>query len=105
MEQDFIKQRIGSDGIEVLVPAETSTINELHRIIQQELTFDQIIPSSKQYVIDAIEAMVQQGAQGAVLGCTEFPLMIGPDDLSIPIFDTTTIHATAAAEFTLNATG
>ena len=105
MEEDFVKKRIGSGDIEVLVPDETSTIDELHRIIQRELTFDQIIPSSKKYVIDAINAMVQQGAQGAVLGCTEFPLMIGPDDLSIPIFDTTTIHANAAAEFTLNASG
>ena len=105
MEEDFVKQRIGSNGVKVLVPDETSTIDELHRIIQQELTFDRIIPSSKQYVIDAINAMVQQGAQGAVLGCTEFPLMIGPDDLSIPIFDTTTIHANAAAKFTLNASG
>ena len=103
MEEDFVKNRIGSEGIEVLVPAETSTINELHRIIQQELTFDKIISASKQYVIDAIDAMVQQGAQGAILGCTEFPLMIEPDDLHIPIFDTTTIHARAAAEFTLNA--
>ena len=103
MEEDFVKKRIGSEGVKVLVPDQASTIDELHRIIQQELTFDRIIPASKQYVIDAIEAMVQQGAQGAVLGCTEFPLMIGPDDLSVPIFDTTTIHATTAAEFTLNA--
>lgn len=103
MEQNFVKDRIGRDGIEVLVPAEKTTIDELHRIVQQELTFDQIIPASKQYVTEAINAMVQRGAQGVVLGCTEFPLMFDQDDLGIPIFDTTQIHADAAAAFTLNA--
>ena len=103
MNETFVTQRIANNGIQVLVPNETTTIDELHRIIQKELTFDQIIPASKEYVLNAIDAMVQRGAQGVVLGCTEFPLMIDPDDLSIPIFDTTLIHATAAAEFTLNA--
>ena len=103
MEEEFIKKRIGGGDIQVLVPEETGTIEELHRIVQQELTFDQIITSSKHYVIDAINRMVQRGAQGVVLGCTEFPLMIKPDDLDIPIFDTTKIHAAAAAAFSLNA--
>jgi len=105
MQEDFVKQRIASNGIEVLVPTETNTLDELHRIIQRELTFDRIVPESKQYVIDTIEAMVRRGAQGVILGCTEFPLMIKPNDLNIPIFDTTTIHATAASEFTLNSAG
>ena len=103
MEQNFIKDRIARDGIEVLVPAKKETIDELHRIVQQELTFDQIIPASKAYVTNAINAMIQRGAQGVVLGCTEFPLMLKQSDLDIPIFDTTQIHATAAAAFTLNA--
>ena len=103
MIEDFVTHRIASDDIQVLVPDEMTTINELHRIIQHELTYNQITPTSKKYVINAIDAMVQQGAQGVILGCTEFPLMIGTNDLSIPIFDTTTIHAAAAAMFTLNA--
>ena len=105
MEENFVKDRIGRDGIEVLVPSEKATIEELHRIVQQELTFDRIIPTSKQFVTDAINAMVQRGAQGVVLGCTEFPLMFEQEDLNIPIFDTTQIHAAAAAAFTLNANG
>ena len=103
MEETFVKDRIGRDGVEVLVPAEKATIEELHRIIQQELTFDQITPASKQFVSGAIDAMVQRGAQGVVLGCTEFPLMFKQNDLDIPIFDTTQIHAATAAAFTLNA--
>ncbi len=103
MQENFIKNRIIRDGIQVIVPSDPTVIEELHRIVREELCLGQVIASSKQYVIDAIDEMVQQGAQGVVLGCTEFPLMIRPDDLKIPIFDTTSIHATAAAKFTLNA--
>lgn len=103
MEENFVKDRIARNGIDVIVPSEPSVIEELHRIIHQELIFGQVVPSSKRYVIDAINSMVQQGSQGVVLGCTEFPLMIRTEDLTIPVFDTTTIHANAAAKYTLNA--
>ncbi len=45
--------------------------------------------------------MIEQGAEGAVLGCTEFPLMIFKDDLKVPIFDTTKIHSSAAVDYIL----
>jgi aspartate racemase len=101
MEQDFITGRISKSNIEVLVPEDSSTINELHRIIQKELTFGIIDKRSKQYVVDILESMIDKGAEGVVLGCTEFPLMVSQNDLSVPIFNTTEIHSKAAADYIL----
>ncbi|WP_323756245.1 aspartate/glutamate racemase family protein [Roseivirga sp.] len=101
MEADFITSRIGQSGIEVLVPEAPEVIEELHRIIQKELTFGQIEESSKQYVLDTINRMVSQGAEGVILGCTEFPLMISESNLNVPIFNTTHIHSQAAVDFIL----
>ncbi len=102
MKESFVTGRISESCIEVLVPSSEKDINELHRIIQEELTYGKIISSSKRYVISVIQSFVDRGAEGVILGCTEFPLMITPSDLSIPIFNTTEIHAKAAVNFILN---
>ena len=101
MNEDFVTGKIAKHGIRVLVPDASQERDELHRIIQEELTFDQIKPRSKQFVLDSIKSMTDNGARGVVLGCTEFPLMISDSDLSIPIFNTTEIHALAAVDFVL----
>tara|TARA_R110001592_G_scaffold55740_12_gene170411 strand:+ start:868 stop:1566 length:699 start_codon:yes stop_codon:yes gene_type:complete len=101
MEADFITGRIDQSGIEVLVPEAPEVIEELHRIIQKELTFGRIEESSKQYVLDTINRMISHGAEGVILGCTEFPLMISESDLNVPIFNTTLIHSQAAVDFIL----
>lgn len=101
MQEDFVTDRIARHGIEVLVPQELAVIEELHRIIQKELTFGQITPSSKEYVLSTLQSMIDQGAEGIVLGCTEFPLMISPDDIPVPIFNTTEIHSKAATRYIL----
>lgn len=102
MSQPFVVSRIARHDIEVYVPEEKDEQEELHRIIQKELTFGKVEPESKEYVLDSIAKMVARGAKGIVLGCTEFPLMIFENDLEIPIFNTTEIHALAAVEFVLN---
>ena len=102
MEDDFISKRIENNGIEVLVPTNKETINELQRIIEDELTYGNIKASSKAYVMDVLQTMIDKGANGLVLGCTEFPLMLSEDDFSIPIFNTTLIHSQAAVDFILN---
>jgi aspartate racemase len=102
MEEDFVTARITKHDIEVLTPVDHQIIEELHRIIQEELTFGKIIPSSKSFVEDTIRTMMDLGAEGVILGCTEFPLMIHNNDLSIPIFNTTEIHAKAATDYILN---
>lgn len=102
MQEDFITGRMARHGIEVLAPEESDIITELHRIIQKELTFGQITDASKTYVLSTLQAMIDKGAEGAILGCTEFPLMISDKDLALPIFNTTEIHSDAAVRYILN---
>ena len=101
MEDAFVTQRIAAHGIEVSVPEDPAVVTELHRIIQQELTFHDLRAESKEFVIQQLQSMIAAGAQGAVLGCTEFPLMLDDTDLDVPLFNTTQIHATAAVDFIL----
>lgn len=101
MQDDFITGRIAARGIDVAVPNSPAVVQELHRIIQQELTFNRVLPKSKEWVVQQLQMMIENGAQGIILGCTEFPLMLNQLDLPVPLFDTTQIHAMAAADFTL----
>ncbi|MDN5204607.1 amino acid racemase [Fulvivirgaceae bacterium BMA10] len=102
MEEDFVTGRISKNNIKVLTPTDHFVIEELHRIIQKELTFGKVVPSSKSFVLESIKTMTDLGAEGVVLGCTEFPLMIREEDLDFPIFNTTKIHSKAATEYILN---
>ena len=104
MQDDFVTARIALHGIDVTVPDDPEAINELHRIIQHELTYNQIKPESKAYVTDQIQRMLDAGSAGVILGCTEFPLMFDEGDLPVPMFDTTRIHAVALARFVLAST-
>ena len=95
MEQDFYKARIEGFGIDVLVP-QTEERTEINRIIYEELCLGQIETTSKEYYLQVIEDLVNSGAQGIILGCTEIGLLIKQEDVNIPVFDTTVIHARAA---------
>lgn len=101
MSEDFVTERISRHKIDVLVPQDDDTLNELHRIIQEELSYGKVIEQSKRYVLNVIRDFVQSGAQGVVLGCTEFPLMIDDDELDIAVFNTAKIHALAGANYIL----
>lgn len=101
MQEDFITQRISNEGIEVIVPERPEQINELQRIIQEELTYGNIIASSKDYLLKLIQSNLELGVEAVILGCTEFPILIQEEDLSIPIFNTTEIHARAGVDFIL----
>ncbi len=102
MIENFITQKIANNNIEVLTPEGKENIDELHRIIQKELTYGNIVDRSKSYVLDIIGSMADKGAEGIVLGCTEFPLMIKEEDLEIAVFNTSKIHAEAGAEYILS---
>ncbi|MGH1364568.1 MAG: aspartate/glutamate racemase family protein [Calditrichia bacterium] len=101
MAEDYLKDRISQHDIEVLAPNNSTEIDELHRIIHKELSYGNVVAESKVYVMNVIKAMLEQGAKGVILGCTEFPIMIASDDLDVPIFNTAEIHAKAGAEFIL----
>lgn len=101
MLEDFITQKIANHNIEVLTPEKDEVIEELHRIIREELTYGNIVPKSKEYVVRVIQSFQKMGADGVVLGCTEFPLMINSAAMSIPVFDTAKIHSQAGVDFIL----
>ena len=100
MTEDFYKQRLIDAGLQILIP-DANARAEIHRIIYEELCQGQLLASSRQYYKQVIEDLAKQGAEGVILGCTEIGLLISQADSSIPVFDTTAIHAAAAVEFLL----
>lgn len=96
MELDFYKGLLKDEfGIEAEVPDENGR-ELVNRVIYEELTNGLIREESKQAYLSIIDELTQQGAKGVILGCTEIPLLIQQKDLSLPVFDTTRIHAYAA---------
>jgi aspartate racemase len=87
------------------VPTSANSQRELHRIIQQELQLGVFKPASRTYVLQQIEELRKRGAEGIVLACTEFPLIIKPEDLSVPVFDTTLLHSQMAVDFIIGKPG
>ena len=103
MEEEFYKGRLSQKyGLNVSIPnAEEREI--VHRVIYEELVLGKIIPRSKEQYMGIMERMVDQGAEGIILGCTEIGLLIHQEDSQVPLFDTTRIHAEAAVDFALMA--
>lgn len=96
MTQDFYKDQLIDMGIEVLIPNEQE-IEVVNDIIYHELCLGIVSEPSKRKYLDIIERLASQGAQGVILGCTEIGLLIHQEDTSLPVFDTTQIHAENAA--------
>ncbi|MBH5320926.1 aspartate/glutamate racemase family protein [Paenibacillus sp. GSMTC-2017] len=95
MEQDFYKARIASAGIEVIVP-NGEDIVIVNDIIYKELCLGKMEQSSRDYFKEVIQRLVDRGAEGIILGCTEIGLLIKQEDVDVPLFDTTVIHAIEA---------
>ncbi len=101
MEQPFYRGRLQENyGLEVLIPAADER-REVHRIIYEELVQGRIEAESRAAYVRVMQNLIEQGAEGIILGCTEIMLLVGPDDCSVPLFDTTTLHAVAAVEMAL----
>ncbi len=102
MERDFFKEiLIKKFGIEVLIPNEGDR-EIVHNIIYEELVHGKINAGSRGQYVRIIYEAVKNGAEGVVLGCTEIPLLIQQNDVALPTFDTTQIHAEKAVEFALS---
>jgi aspartate racemase len=100
MTQDFYKAKLENAGISVLIPDEQG-IETVNNIIYNELCLGTILETSKEKYCRIIKSLATQGAQAVVLGCTEIGLLIQQNDTSLPVFDTTEIHATKAAMLSL----
>jgi aspartate racemase len=84
----------------VLAPGEED-MNTIHQIIYSELCAGRIKASSRRVCADIISRLMNKGAEGIVLGCTELPLLIRSGDTHAPIFDTTRLHAEGAVDLAL----
>lgn len=100
MERPFYVQRLAERGVRCVLPDETQR-HEIHRIIFEELCRGEINEASRRWLGECIASLKAQGAQGVVLGCTELPLIVRPEDSPVPTFDTTALHALAAVDFAL----
>jgi aspartate racemase len=101
MQQDFYKGRLQAQfDLEILVP-DQSDQQQVNRIIFDELVVGRIEDKSRKIFRKIIQRLIDSGAQGIILGCTEIPLIVSPEDFDVPIFDTTYIHAEMAVEIAL----
>ncbi|MBV9830130.1 MAG: aspartate/glutamate racemase family protein [Marmoricola sp.] len=100
MSQSFYRDRLQSHGLHVLVPSEEDRAL-VHRIIYDELCLGVVRAESRAAYVDVVSRLVAEGAEGIILGCTEIELLIGPDDVSVPVFPTTRLHVEAAVDLAL----
>jgi len=102
MEQGFYRDRLKSLGVDVVVPGEVDRAR-IQRMIYEELVRGIINPQSRAALLQIVGAERAAGADGVILGCTEFGMLVGEGDIHIPTFNSTEIHARAGIEFALGA--
>lgn len=103
MEQDFYIGRLKEKfGIDALIPSQKEDRDTVHNVIYQELCRGIVRPESKEKYLEIINRLVNQGAEAIILGCTEISMLIKNDDCSVPVFDTTEIHARKAVDMAMN---
>jgi aspartate racemase len=100
MENGFYQEALTRKGITVLVP-DADDREYVNKVIYNELVAAQVRDESRAKFVAIIDRLATRGAQGVILGCTEIPLLISQADASVPLFDTTAIHAEAALDHAL----
>jgi len=101
MEEEFYRGRLRDKyGLDVLIPPEPDR-KIVNRVIFEELCRGQIKASSKEQYLKIMESLIQDGADGIIMGCTEIGLLVNASDTRVPLFDTTEIHARAAVAYAL----
>lgn len=101
MTQDFYKEKLIENGIEVVIP-DKEDIEIVNDIIYNELCLGIIRKESRKEYMRIIESLKEKGAKGVILGCTEIGLLIKQKDSTLPVYDTTEIHALVAVEEALS---
>ncbi|MDF0752430.1 aspartate/glutamate racemase family protein [Marinobacter sp. 71-i] len=97
MEQAFYRERLENAGIEVITPDEPQR-DVIHRVIYEELCRGEINPASRDAYLEIVASLAERGAQAVILGCTEIGLLIQQADTTVPLYDTTAIHASQVVE-------
>jgi aspartate racemase len=102
MEQDFYRARMEAvHGLQVLIPPEPDR-STIHDVIYAELVRGSVSEASKRRYLDVIGRLVDDGAEGIIAGCTEIELLVTSDDLYVPYFPSTNLHALAIADAALD---
>ena len=102
MVEDFLKNRLKENGLTVYTPDNTDVINEIDRIIFDELCKGNIKNSSRDYYVSVIKDMIKKyGINGIIFGCTEIEMLVQQENLDIPIFDTTQAHIDSIVDYSL----
>ena len=102
MQEDFYLPRLEAAGIRVLLP-DASEMEEVNRIIYEELCVGTVKESSRNTLSALVEAMRRGGAEGVILGCTELGMILKDEDAAIALLDTVKIHSEAAVRMALEA--
>jgi len=100
MEQDFLKDKLAEGSLRIMIPDDEDRA-EVHRIIFAELCQGKFLPESRARMGRIMARLAERGAEGIILGCTEISLLVTQDDASVPLFDTTRIHAIGAVNVAL----
>lgn len=102
MEGTFVTGRIETAGVKVAVPRDPAVLDEMQRIVRRELAVGRFLESSRDFMRGVLAGLVEDGAEGVVLGCTEFPLLFAEADPGVRTFDSLDLHARAAVDFILS---
>lgn len=97
MEQNFLKDELEKESLATIIIPDENQRNDIHRIIYDELVKGEIRNESRLRYIEIMDQLIESGAQGIILGCTEIGMLVKSTDVPYTIFDTTTIHAEACA--------
>lgn len=102
MELNFFKDKLAEKGIEAIIPKSQEDKDFIHNTIFEELGRGLVSAETKKRYLEIANQLIKDGAEGIILGCTEIPLVIRPEDVYVPVFDTTMIHSNAAVDFQLS---
>ncbi len=101
MSEPFYRDRLAANGVTALIP-DAPEREAIDRAIYEELVRGVIVDATRERFVDIIEKLRAQGAEGVILGCTEIPLLISDEDSSLPMFNTTLIHAEKALQYSIS---
>ena len=102
MEMDFYRETLRHCEVDSFVPSQQDVRDFIQQTLKEELGKGIIKEETRAAYLSIIRQLIEEGAEGIILGCTEIPLIIGPADVPVPLFDTTRIHARAAVNFALS---
>lgn len=98
MEEPFYREHLAREfSLAALTPDDGDRAT-VHRIIYDELCVGRVVPESRRALVAIVAKLVAAGAQGVILGCTELGMIVSPDDVTVPLFDSTALHAHAAVD-------